>query len=252
VDTDPDTRYLAEQNRVVEQVSADPAELLQEADLIILAAPVHAILALLRKLPAMHPGPAVVIDLGSTKRRVAAVMQALPERFDPLGGHPMCGKEKGSLAQADAQIYRGARFAFTPLERTSLRARAIADELAHAVGACPLWLDADTHDRWTAATSHFPYLLSNALAAATPEEAAPLIGPGFRSTSRLAATPPAMMGDVLMTNRDNVLAALRRFRTSLDALEACLENEDWDGLQACLAQGAACQGQLLSSAEKGS
>jgi len=56
----------------------------------------------------------MVIDLGSSKEAVLQVMAALPSRFDPLGGHPMCGKETGTLANADAGLYRHAPFAFVP------------------------------------------------------------------------------------------------------------------------------------------
>ena len=106
------------------------------------------------------------------------------------------------------------------------------------MGACPLWLDELEHDRWVAATSHLPYLLSNALAACTPLEAAPMAGPGFRSTTRLAAQPPALMLDILATNRLNVLEALRRLHTRLDLLEHLLEAEDYPALERLLQEGA--------------
>ena len=157
----------------------------------------------------------------------------------------MCGKERSSLREAEAGLYHGAPFALVPLPRTTPRARLAAEQLAQAAGARPLWLDAATHDRWVAATSHLPYLVSSALAAATPLEAAPLAGPGFQSTSRLAAQPPALMLDVLSTNRDNVLAALRRFRARLDRLESLLEMDNLSDLQSALAEGAAAREEIL-------
>ncbi len=238
-DPDPSTGELAIQRQVVDRFSSDPGQVLAGSDLVILAAPVRAILSLLRDLPRLHPGSPVVIDLGSTKSRVTAAMQALPDRFDPLGGHPMCGKEKGSLAAADNRLFEEHVFAFTPLERSSARARRLAGEMARAVGARPLWLDAGTHDRWTAASSHLPYWLANALAGSTPPEVAPLIGPGFASTSRVAASPPGMMLDVLLTNPDHLLEAIGRLRGRLDELETCLRNGDEAGLLRLLESGAA-------------
>lgn len=247
IDPDPGTRELAREGRVVDELSAELDDRLAQADLIVLAAPVGAILRLLGELPQHHPGSPVVLDLGSTKAEIVAAMGALPERFDPIGGHPMCGKEKGSLRHADPRLYQGAAFALTPLERSGRQARRLAEELVLAVGARPLWIDPATHDRWVAATSHAPYLLANALAAATPLEAAALVGPGLRSTTRLAATPPGMIGAVLATNREEILAALARFRGRLELLEACLERSDFAGLQELLAHGAA-QYQELTSA----
>lgn len=229
-DPDPEVQALATARKMVELMVARPDEL-PPADLIILAAPVRAILHLLQTLPQWHPAPAVVLDLGSTKTAVTEAMAVLPSQYDPLGGHPMCGKEVGSLRHADPLLYRGAPFAFTPVPQTTARARQIAAELATAVSAHTLWLDAETHDRWAAATSHAPYLIANALLAATPAEVAPLIGTGFRSTTRIAATPPSMMLDVLFTNRQHILAALGQFRARLDALEKDLIALDEASLQ---------------------
>jgi len=237
-DPQPSARRLAMEGEVVERVSADPAEILPEADVVILAAPVQAIIDLIGKLPSLHPGRAMVLDLGSTKRQIMDAMGGLPERFDPIGGHPMCGKERSSLAHAEATLFQGAPFAFTPLDRTSLQTRALADELARAVGAVPLWIDAETHDRWTAATSHLPYLLASALAICTPPEVRAMVGPGFRSTARLSVSSTVMMLDILATNRQNILASLEKYCEQLELLKDLLDREDFSALQVLLAKGA--------------
>jgi len=230
-DPDPQVVSLANLQQVVDQASPDLGEVLPESDLVVLAAPVLAILDLLNHLDSLHPGPAVVLDLGSTKTQVAAAMASLPERFDPLGGHPMCGNEKASLVNAEKGMFRGAVFALTPLPRTSLRAKKLVQELVKVIGALELWLDPDFHDRWVAATSHLPYLLAHALTLATPLAAAPLVGSGFLSTSRLAGSYAPMMLDVLQTNRQNILEALGIFRSCLDEIELCLGREDLEALE---------------------
>lgn len=239
VDPNPEARRIARESGAFEAVSGQARELLPGADLIVLAAPVGTILTLLSTLPEWHDGPAAVIDLGSTKYDIVERMAGLPPRFDPLGGHPMCGKERGGMANAEAALFRDAAFAFTPLERTSAWLRSLASELAGALGARPLWLDALTHDRWVAWTSLLPYLASGALAAVVPQEAFPLTGPGLRGAARLAGTPWSMIGDVLATNRSNLLASLRAYRAGLQDLEALLEQEDFAGLEARLGVGAA-------------
>ena len=238
-DPDEPTLRIAQQQGIVDRVSANLEEILQGNDLIILAAPVQAILRLLKGLPELVSGKPVVMDIGSTKRQIVAAMQKLPQHFDPIGGHPMCGKEKLGLVNADAELFQGATFAFTPLERTSLRARQLVSQLAEAIGARALWVDADIHDRWTAATSHLPYLLSSALVLAAPSDAGQLAGPGFRSMTRLAATPSSMMLDVLETNRDYVLNTLERFREQIDLVEALLRHSDRNQLELFLSESAA-------------
>lgn len=243
-DPDEETLKIAQRERVVDRASTNLEEILQGSDLIILAAPVKAILSLLRELPGLTSGPAVVMDIGSTKRRIVAEMQNLPQQFDPIGGHPMCGKEKLGLEHAEAGLFQGAPFAFTCLERTTNQAQRLASQLARAIGAKELWVNADMHDRLTAATSHLPYLLAIALVLATPADAGQLTGPGFRSMTRLAATPASMMLDVLDTNRDQILDALGRFREQIDLLEALLEHGDNDQLSTFLSRSAAYKNEL--------
>ena len=225
-DPDPATRDLALQKQIVTRISADPTEVLPNADLVILAAPVSAILELIQRLPDLHPGCPVVIDLGSTKSQVCQAFRRLPARFETVGGHPMCGKAVGGLRHAEAGLFQDAAFAFTPTAGTTERAREYADQLAHALGANPVWIGPNTHDSWVAATSHLPYLLSSALVLATPAEAVQLVGPGFRSTSRLASSPSSIMLPILKTNRDHILEAINRFRHQLDDLEDAIRCDD--------------------------
>ncbi len=244
IDPDQGALSFALQKGFVNKASTDPARLLPEADVVILAAPVGEICNLVESLPQLHPGKALVLDLGSTKKEITAAMSNLPWRFEGIGGHPICGKEKSGLENADAGLYQGAPFVLTPLAGTTPSAKAKAAQLVKAVGAHPLWLDAETHDRWIAYTSHLPYLLALALATATPPEASSLVGPGFRSTSRIAATPASIMLDILKTNRSNVLEAVGVLRESLDELEGCLRGEDWQGLDRLMTEGAAHQIEL--------
>jgi prephenate dehydrogenase len=245
-DRDPNWVRLAVERGIVEQAASHAGRILPGTDLVVLATPVRSILRLIEELPELHPGRAVVIDLGSTKRQIVEAMQRLPERFDPLGGHPMCGKEKGTLENAEAELFRGAIFGLVGLERTSVEARRLAEELARAVGAEPVWLQAENHDEYVASTSHLPYLVANALAAGTPLESRGLVGPGWKSTSRLAATPDEMMIDVLATNRENILQALERFEERLGRMKACLKEGDETRLRMLIQEGAQKYRELMN------
>ncbi|WP_345318741.1 prephenate dehydrogenase/arogenate dehydrogenase family protein [Candidatus Villigracilis proximus] len=161
-------------------------------------------------------------------------MSKLPERFDPIGGHPICGKEKLSLANAERTLYYAAPFLLTPLERTSQRALSAANQIIEALGAKGRTLDAVEHDRILASTSHLPFLISSALALATPEDVTPFVGPGFKSTSRLAGTSSSMMLGVLQSNRENVLNALRGMQAELAQIESALSDGDFVKLESLL------------------
>jgi prephenate dehydrogenase len=140
----------------------------------------------------------------------------------------MCGKEKAGLVHADAKLFWDSTFALTETERTTPTLRRLTDKIIAIVGAQALWIDAATHDRWTAATSHLPYLVSVALAASTPQDVAPLVGPGFHSTSRLAVSEITMMIDILITNQEQVLTALSRYRDALYEIEKVMRENPED------------------------
>jgi len=250
VDSDPDTLAQARQRSIFDSVSSDPAEIFPGTDLVVLSAPVGVILKTIQDLPALHPGTPVILDLGSTKEWICQAFSSLPLRFDPIGGHPMCGKERLGLENADPGIYRGAPFALTPLERTSLRGRKLAEQLVKIIGAQPVWMDADVHDWWVASTSHLPYLLSVALTLATPEDASPLVGPGFRSTTRLAATPPSMMMDVLKSNKENILKVAQAFRGNWAQVERFLREDDFENLAEILSRASEDQQRLTGGLKK--
>ncbi|MGQ9833534.1 MAG: prephenate dehydrogenase [Candidatus Villigracilaceae bacterium] len=245
---DPDSAALemALRQNIVDQADTDPAKLLPQANLVILAAPVPVILTLLKQLPDFTPNPCIVMDLGSTKRAIVEEMNLLPPRFDPIGGHPICGKEQLTLANAERTLYYAAPFILTPLARTTPRARAAADQILAALGAVPIRLDPADHDRILASTSHLPYLLSSALALATPAETALLIGPGFRSSARLAGTPSSMMLGVLQSNRDNVIDALDRLQEQIARLKSALLLDDFASLEHTLDAARAHYQQLIT------
>ncbi len=238
VDPDPATREFARRAKVVSQISANPAEIIPQANIVILAAPVNVILNFIPELPALHPGSPVIIDLGSTKNQICQALEALPARFEPLGGHPMCGKAVGGLAHAEAELFRNTPFAFTPLARSTERALQTGDHLAAALGAQALWVGPKTHDQWVAATSHLPYLLAAALTLSTPGEASNLVGPGFRSASRLAGSPSSVMLPILETNRELVLEMIAHFRQQLADLEQSLAQKDYAALKILLDHGS--------------
>lgn len=234
IDSDHATLELALDKKIVDSADTEPAKLLPEADLVILGTPVPAIISLIQKLPSLTNRPCIVLDLGSTKSTIVSAMDALPSRFDVLGGHPICGKEKLGIENAEAFLYQNAPFIITPLERSTLRARTAIRQIISVIGARLIEMSAEDHDRALAFTSHLPFLISSALALAVPQESAKLIGSGFRSTARLAATPGSMILGVLQSNHKNILHALHHFQHQLSVLESALLSDDESALESIL------------------
>ena len=247
IDSDHATLELALAKGMIDQADHDSAKLLPHADLVILATPVPAIIDFIQKLPIFVQTPCIVIDLGSTKQDILQAMSTLPDNFDPIGGHPICGKEKLGLENTDANLYQGAPFVVTPLQRTTRRAKSAIEQIISIVGARLIDMTAEEHDRILASTSHLPFLLSSALTLSTPQEFVPFIGTGFKSTSRLAGTPAHMTMGILQSNRENILNAIQAFRNSLHQIEIALQSENYIQLESILNQSRSAYQSLTSN-----
>ncbi len=250
VDPDPETRKFVLDNKIADRVSAEAVNLIPYADVIVLSAPVDAILAIIPTLPDLHPGSPILLDLGSTKVQICRSMSKLPQRFEAIGGHPVCGKEMSGIKNAAPTIFQGSAFAFTSTNHTTARTKRFADWLAVSLGAYPVWLEPENHDRWVAATSHLPYLISSTLTLVTPLEASSMVGPGFLSSSRLAGSLPSVMLPILETNREFVLESIAHFRGMLDAIEAKLRSEHYSAVLEILDQARRRKAALTTSKNK--
>jgi prephenate dehydrogenase len=234
------TIEAAQARGLVDQGTTDLASGVRQADVVVLATPVRVILRLLDEIGPLLAEGCLLMDLGSTKAQIVARMAALPAHVQPLGGHPMCGREVSGIAAADPTLYRGHTFVLTPLPRTSQAALALGRALVEAAGARPLILDPDHHDRLVATASHLPYLLACALvgaaetAASTDPTVWDVAASGFRDTSRLAASDVTMMLDILLTNRGAVLEALNTCDMQIRHLTRLVEAGDEEGLRTVL------------------
>ncbi|MGC8787228.1 MAG: prephenate dehydrogenase [Anaerolineae bacterium] len=233
---------------VIHEGTCQVYEGVKNADIVVLATPVLTIVQLIEEIGPWLPPDCLLTDMGSTKQAVVQAMQALPPHVQPIGGHPMCGKEVAGLAAADAALFRDAVYVLTPLARTSDAAIALAQDLVRGVGAQPLLLDPMRHDLLVAAVSHLPYLLAVALVA-TNESLADnavwqLAATGFRDTTRLAASDETMMLHILLSNQIGIRPMLARFQEQLAHLDNLLESGDEAGLRAAIV-AAACRRRRL-------
>ena len=227
-------------------VDAAPSRLddaLADADLVVLAAPPTACLALLDRLSGevrtALPGSAVVTDVASTKALLVA--RALANRLRFVGGHPMAGRETSGFHAATADLFLGRPWVVVPGDPADTVAIERVETLARATGALPVRMDAATHDAAVALISHLPIVVAAALveaAAGAAGEPPPadwpaavaLAASGWRDATRLARGDATMGAGIAATNATALAATLRAYRDRLDAWLALLEATGPDGL----------------------
>ena len=216
---------------VIVQAASAPAEALEGAHLVVLAAPPTATLTLIDRLAdglqaALEAG-AVVTDVASTKGAIVGRAAARGLRF--VGGHPMAGRETSGYGAATPDLFAGRPWVVIPTDPEDAVAIVAVETLAVASGARPIRMDAAEHDSAVAAISHLPLVVAAALVetVAGSDEAWPaareLAASGWRDTTRLARGDVAMGAGIAATNAPAIAARLHEFRTVIDGWLADLE-----------------------------
>jgi prephenate dehydrogenase len=219
------------------------------ADIVILATPVRTIVDQIDEIaPTLWPGT-IVMDMGSTKGEICSALDKLPAHIQPIGGHPMTGKETAGFDAAEPNLYRNATWVLSPLQRTTQETVSLSTELVEAVGARPVVLAPERHDRLVATISHLPFLAASALVHTAKQVGKDdptvweLAAGGFRDTSRVAASDTRMFLDILMTNQPAVLAQLDNYIDQLTELRTLIKNDDEAALAAKLTISQAARAQ---------
>ncbi len=256
IDYNPNTLAYATSRQVVNIATASIEEGISGADVIILATPIRTIFSILESLKHMPDlsvnKDCLIMDVGSTKTQVIEHMQKLPPILQPVGGHPMCGRETSGIEVADATLFKNALFMLTPLARTNPNAVSLAENLVKVLGAKPYIVDACRHDRVAATISHLPYTLASLLmeTAIKRGEEDPLVweaaSSGFRDTSRLAASDVTMMLDILMSNKAAIVKELTDFEEYLRDFRVAIEKQDETWIQGLLTQVRQKRNQLFN------
>ncbi len=237
----PAVLEAALQRGLIDERATTLSEAVHAADLVVLAVPLAPMLRVLEEVaPHLQPGT-LVTDVGSVKGPIMAqARQVLTEANPFIGGHPMAGSEKGSVANADAFLFENATYVLCPPE--GLTAEALTHHygdfvaLIEATGARLLVLEAQRHDRIAATVSHLPQLLATTLmnyaAGLNAEDDAflRLAAGGFRDMTRIASSPFAMWQHILLANEGPILDALAGFATSLQKTRNRIIEEDLETL----------------------
>ena len=237
-DVSPSEAAIALERGCVDAVAATLDEACAAADLIVVATPVSAIAATVEQ--ALNAAPsATITDIGSTKGHVVAA-----------------GSEAHGAAHARPELFQGATWFLTPTVESGAERLAQVHGVATAIGARPVVIDAAAHDSIVALTSHFPHVLANVLAtqvAATDVNGhSPLhsVGGSFRDMTRVAGANPAIWIDILLDNREAVLAAVADAQQRLDVVAEALRTGDEDFLAGWIAAAAAARSEALAQAHR--
>lgn len=241
----PSTTERARQMGVIDVEAPSALLAVSGADIVLLAIPVSATEAMFKAIRHLVGPNTLIMDVGSTKRDVVdAARRVLREHvgaFVPC--HPITGKEVSGVENADENLYAGKQLIITPIERTFTVQLKKAIDVWTALGCHVMQMSPQAHDAAYAAVSHLPHLIAFAMINGIKSQEhgkdyMALAGPGFRDFTRIAASDPQMWRDILLANRDELLAQSKIFQQSLQSLEELISSGSGDALQSLISQAS--------------
>lgn len=222
---------------VIDEYDTVLANVVKDADVIVLATPLATTGPLLKEMHTHLKEDAIITDVGSAKGSVVeAARRTLGAHFSRfVPGHPIAGKEKSGVEASTADLFESHRVILTPLPETSVNALDLVTRMWELIGAEVVHLPVDQHDAILAATSHLPHLLAYALVDCLAgmqerEEIFKFAAGGFADFTRIASSHPQMWHDICFSNRKQLLRALDSFEQYLNNIRSAIESDNGEEL----------------------
>lgn len=221
--------------------STDLASACQDANLVIICAPVKRIIELSTQIAPLLHGFPIVTDVGSAKQDIVAECTRIFEKSAHfIGSHPMAGSEKTGMENAEADLFEDRTCFVTPTEKTTELLVNTVNDFWAALGSSVIQETPQRHDELTAKASHSPHLIAAALASylnAECPDAGKFCGNGLRDTTRIASGDPALWTEIIFQNKNEILKSLAGFQSELQKFSEAIANDDQNATNALLSQG---------------
>lgn len=207
-------------------------EYVYSSDIIFVCTPVKRTIEFIEALSRKVRKECIITDVGSTKGELARYVNSMsnPPRY--IGGHPMAGTEKTGYASGFAHLFENAYYVLTPCRNAPQQAVDIMQKIVKGIGAIPVVMDADEHDRVTGGISHVPHVIASALVNMVKEldtsngSMQMLAAGGFRDITRIASSSPEMWENIVLSNKQQIRKLLEYFENILEKFKQSMEEED--------------------------
>jgi len=208
-------------------------------ELIVVCVPPDVTAATVAAELAEYPD-ALVTDVASVKAAPLAELAAQGADLSRyIGSHPMAGRERSGAISARADLFIGRPWVIAGHDGISYTRAAPVEQLALDLGAQPIEMGVEEHDRNVALVSHAPQLVASLLArrlGGASDSAVALAGQGLRDTTRIASSDPELWIQILRHNADPVVEILRAYRDDLDTVIDALAEPEARGARRAIAE----------------
>ncbi|MBL8013834.1 MAG: prephenate dehydrogenase/arogenate dehydrogenase family protein [Candidatus Omnitrophica bacterium] len=242
------TLEAAKEQGAIHSGTKNIKDALKDAELIILAAPVNAIIEAIPVVNAHGKRGAIVTDVGSTKALIVDQAQKnLHPSFLFVGSHPIAGSEKSGPQAGSADLFVNTTCVMTPTEKTNRLAKEKVKHFWTQLGAHVKFMPPAEHDEVFACISHLPHVMAYSLAKSIPEQYLSYTTQSLRDTTRIAGSDPKMWNDICVSNTKNILKALDEYAKVLGSIRKAIVDADQQGLTDTFTQAKAIRERLEKS-----
>ncbi len=205
-----------------------------QCDIIFLCSPVKINCDYLRKLKDIVKPSCLITDVGSTKGDITAVARELGLANQFIGGHPMTGSELTGLEHSNALLLQNAYYILTA--DSDMDSQTYDDFFSYikSLGAIPIKLTAEDHDRAVATVSHVPHIIAASLVNMVEDiddenqTCKTIAAGGFKDITRIASSSPVMWQHIFLSNKDACLDILDKYLDKINEFKKAIEASDAD------------------------
>ena len=224
-------RY-AKINNIIDDFDSTEYNYLSSSDLIIICVPMLSYESVLSIIQKYRKRDSLITDIGSTKKEISSVIKknkSIKNCF--VGSHPLTGKEKSSIKNSSADIFKDSYVLVSSLSKSSNKVEKKIIRFWRALDCKTLSVSPESHDKILSMTSHLPHILSFILVDIISrnkmiDNLDSYTGGGFRDLARLAKSDITMWTDIILTNKSNIVSSISKFSDNLDYFKKLISEGD--------------------------
>lgn len=234
VDVDGDTLTKAKSLGLIKEGCKTGESFFKETDLTILAIYPKLVKKFIEDNKENFKAGSVITDATGIKEMfIKDIVEILPKNVDFVFGHPMAGREKRGIDFATNDVFKGANYIITPIERNKKENLDLVENIALKMGFKRVRrITPEFHDEMIGFTSQLPHAMAVALINSDEEgrDTGSFIGDSYRDLTRIANINEELWSELFLGNKNNLLKAINNFELELDLIKKAIHDNDKETL----------------------
>jgi len=235
IDINEETLVKAKKLGLIKEGFTSGEEIVKEVDLIIISLYPKLVKKFINDNKDNFKDGSVITDAtGIKKLFVEDIVNILPNNIDFIFGHPMAGREKKGIDFATSEVFKGANYILTPVDRNKEENLKLIENLAYEIGFKRVRkISPEHHDEMIGFTSQLPHALAVALVNSDVEgrDTGSFIGDSYRDLTRIANINEDLWSELFLGNKENLLMSIQNFEDELDKIKYAIQNDNKEVLK---------------------